>query len=149
MIDKIRQANLAQPTPEPNATSSSASVVSAYSVATTTSYPKKSFNCLLKDSRTSVSSSGIGVESALEKYLSQPCLKQEEDPLDFWKSHCQEADEFACITKLVPKYLCIPASSALIERIFTVAGKIFHSKQCHLTDKTSETLMFIKCNQDV
>ena len=110
LIDKIRQANPAQVTPEPNATLSSAGVVSADNVATTTSCPKKSvtfFDCLLKDSRTSVSSSSVDIESALEKYLSQPCLKQEEDPLDFWKSHCQEADEFACIARFVPKYLCI------------------------------------------
>ena len=43
--------------------------------------------------------------------------------------------------------LCVPASSARVERLFSIAGKIFRPKRCRLMDKRLEELMFIRCNQ--
>ena len=42
--------------------------------------------------------------------------------------------------------LGVPASSAPVERLFSIAGKVFKPDRCRLTDKTFETLMFIRCN---
>ena len=42
---------------------------------------------------------------------------------------------------------CIPASSAPVERLFSIAGKVFHPNRCCLKNKTFEELMFIRCNQ--
>lgn len=82
-------------------------------------------------------------ELLVEEYLSAPCLPQEDDPLIYWKNH---EKRFSCIAKLVPKYLCMPASSTPVERLFSIAGKVFRPERCRLSDKTFETLMFIKCN---
>lgn len=78
------------------------------------------------------------------EYLQTPCLPQEEDPLDFWKENRKK--KIATLVKIAPKFLCIPASSAQVERLFSIAGKVFHPE---LYDKTFEELMFIMCNQHV
>ena len=41
----------------------------------------------------------------------------------------------------------VPASSAAVEQLFSVAGKVFRPDRCRLTDKSFETLMFIRCNK--
>ena len=69
------------------------------------------------------------------------CLPQEEDPLVYWKTDDKQS---LCMAKLVPKYLCIPASSAPVERLFSIAAKVIHPERCRLSDKTFEML---KCNQ--
>ena len=49
----------------------------------------------------------------------------------------------------LPYYLSVPASSAPVERLFSIAGKVFRPERCRLTDKNFETLMFIRSNFDV
>ncbi len=65
-------------------------------------------------------------------------MPQEEDPLEFWKNY------EATLAKHAP---CIPASSAPVERPFSIAGKVFRPDRRRLTDKTLKKLMFIRCNQ--
>ena len=45
------------------------------------------------------------------------------------------------------KYLAAPVSSAPVERIFSVGGKIFPPDRCCLSDTTFQQLMFIKLNK--
>ena len=45
------------------------------------------------------------------------------------------------------KYLAAPVSSAPVERIFSVGGKIFPPDRCCLLDTTFQHLMFIKLNR--
>ena len=50
------------------------------------------------------------------------------------------------LAKLAIKYLTVMASSASVERTFSIAGKVFRPDRCRLTDKNFETVMMIKCN---
>lgn len=79
----------------------------------------------------------------LPVYLSAPCLAEGTNPLLFWK---ENQNRFPNLAVLACKYLAIPASSAPVERIFSVGGKIFRPERCCLNDKTFEELMIIKCN---
>ena len=79
----------------------------------------------------------------LEDYLSATCLSKDADPLAYWKG--QEHLNHT-LAKLTCQYLQIPASSAPVECLFSVAGKIFTSDRCNLTDANFEKLMFIRCN---
>ena len=51
------------------------------------------------------------------------------------------------LAKLSLKYLAIPATSASVERLFSVAWKMFRVDRCRLTEAKFEALMFIKCNK--
>lgn len=72
----------------------------------------------------------------LPVYLSTPCLAESTHPLMFWK---ENQNSFPNLSVLACKYLAIPASSAPVERIFSVAGKIFRPDRCHLNDKMTMT----------
>jgi len=58
----------------------------------------------------------------VEEYLLSPCLPQEENPLEFWKLN---QVKYSPLAKLAPQFLCVPASSDPVERLFNIAGKIF------------------------
>ena len=80
----------------------------------------------------------------IEEYLLSTCLPQEENPLEFWKLN---QVKYSPLAKLAPRFLCVPASSAPVERLFSIAGKVFRPERCRLTDERFEELMFIRCNQ--
>ena len=48
----------------------------------------------------------------------------------------------------VNKKITIPASSAAVERLFSIAGKIYRPDRCRLSDSRFEQLMFIRSNCD-
>ena len=54
---------------------------------------------------------------------------------------------FPWLSTLAMKYLAAPVSSAPVERIFSVGGKIFPPDRCCLLDTTFQHLMFIKLNR--
>lgn len=75
----------------------------------------------------------------VSEYLQEPILDIESDPLDFWRNHELDYPHLA-------KYLGIQASSAAVERLFSIGGKIFRPDRCRLKDETFERLMMIRCN---
>ena len=103
------------------------------------------FDTLIDTSSSNVTTP-TDIESMIEEYLQSPCLPQESDPLEYWKENNKK---FSQLAKLAPNYLCIPASSAPVESLFRIAGKVFRPKQCRLTDNLFQKLMFIKCNQQL
>lgn len=86
--------------------------------------------------------SGDPVKQEVCTYLSEAC--EQTDPLKYWKEHC---DKYPTLAILAKKYLCIPATSAPVERLFSIAGKVFRPERCRLSDNTFEMLMMIKCNK--
>ena len=116
------------------------------SFETVSNHPQKPsltfFDNLIQDKVQPTTSSTI--ESAINEYLATACLKQEEDPLLFWKNN---EDKYPTLAKLARTYLCIPASSAPVKRIFSIAGKIFRPERCRLKDDTFQQLMFVRCNE--
>ena len=76
----------------------------------------------------------------MNDYLSKPSVPVDSNPLTFWKNH---ENTYHKLSLLAQKYLAIPASSAPVERLFSVAGKIYRPDRCNLSDKSFETLMFI------
>jgi hypothetical protein len=45
----------------------------------------------------------------------------------------------------IKAFICL-LDQAPVERLFSIAGKIFRPDRCLLTDTTFETLLLIKCN---
>ena len=76
-------------------------------------------------------------------FLSEPCTEMSENPLMYWQIN---SNKFPLLSNLARKHLAIPATSAPVERLFSIAGKVFRPVRCRLNDKTFEQLMIIKCN---
>ncbi|XP_063855526.1 zinc finger BED domain-containing protein 4-like [Scylla paramamosain] len=82
--------------------------------------------------------------SQVQSYLSQPTTEDDSDPLLFWEQNQSPLPQLAI---LALRYLCIPPSSAPVETLFSLAGKVFRPERCTMIDVRFEELMFIKCNQ--
>jgi hypothetical protein len=109
--------------------------------------PKKKsklFSFMARSTVPAPSSEGaISVATQVNKYFSEPCLDEDVDPLQFWQQH---SVSYPQLSTLACKYLAVPASSAPVERVFSISGKIFRPDRCNLSDKRFEELMFLRCN---
>ena len=83
-------------------------------------------------------------EREVAQYLDEPVEDQKENPLNFWKTNTERLPNLSI---LACTYLGVPASSAPVERLFSIAGKVFRPDRCRLKDKTFKRLMFIRCNK--
>lgn len=81
--------------------------------------------------------------SQVESYLRQQTAEEETDPRLFWQQH---ESTFPELTKLALQYLSIPASSAPVKRLSSIAGKVFRPERWKMSYVRFEELMFKKCN---
>ncbi|XP_062579450.1 zinc finger BED domain-containing protein 4-like [Saccostrea cucullata] len=72
-----------------------------------------------------------GPTTEMDIYLGEDCTEMSESPLTYWS---QNHSRFPCLSKLAQRYLAVPATSAPVERLFSVAGKIFRPERCRLSD---------------
>ena len=83
----------------------------------------------------------------IDDYFNAPLLEETDDepadPLQYWK---ENQFTYPDLAKLVCCYLHIPASSAPVERVFSIAGRVFRPDRNRLSDKRFQELMFIGCN---
>ena len=56
-------------------------------------------------------------------------------------------DEYISLAKLAKKYLAVPASSAAVERVFSISGHIFSVKRRRLGIKYFTDLVYLKLNE--
>nr|XP_054595994.1 uncharacterized protein LOC129163070 isoform X2 [Nothobranchius furzeri] len=97
--------------------------------------------------------SPVGVEPALhpdeaialepQAYLQAVTLDTEEDPLEWWK---QSPKLFPKLSLLAKKYLCIPATSASSEGVFSTGGNIVTCLRASLTPDHVNRLVFLAKN---
>ena len=97
----------------------------------------------MKDRSRTTQSHQVGLSFEIKEYFSLPCIPDDDDILGFWKS---SRDKYRTLARLAATYLATPASSAPVERIFSIGGKIFRPKRCRLNNNLFQTLMFIRCN---
>ena len=68
------------------------------------------------------------------------------DPLKWWKTH---ALTFPTLSVIARNYLCIPATAALSERVFSVAGLTISKQRSKLNSENASCLIFLRDNWDV
>ena len=56
-------------------------------------------------------------ETEVKDYLSTPCSSHDTNILQYWK---EQQSTFPCLTKLALQYLAVPASSAPVEKPFSI-----------------------------
>ena len=84
----------------------------------------------------------------MNDYIAVTCEADKEifKPLDFWK---QNEFRFEVLAKLAKKYLGVQASSASVERMFSIAGHIYSLKRRNLKVSNFMTLVFLKLNESL
>jgi len=87
-----------------------------------------------------------GSSKLVDDYFEEECDESDANPLLYWKENQYKYPE---LSKLALKYLTVPASSAPVERLFRIEGKVFRSDRMRMKDQTFETLMMIKCNSNI
>uniref|UniRef100_A0A669C519 HAT C-terminal dimerisation domain-containing protein n=1 Tax=Oreochromis niloticus TaxID=8128 RepID=A0A669C519_ORENI len=107
---------------------------------------KKTLGSLFK---TSAASSALPlpledvVEAELNSYLLTPVIDGEDDPLAWWKVH---NIHFPRLCKMARKYLCVPATSAPSERLFSTGGNIVTCTRSSLKPAKVDMLVFLAKN---
>lgn len=92
------------------------------------------------------SASPSKVLEELEEYLKEPRLaigKPESLPLTFWK---RSVDRFKFLASISLDVFCVPASSANIERVFSVARDILSAKRTRMKSILFRRILFIRRN---
>ena len=108
--------------------------------------PKKRktlFNFMESDSSSSQSQNQPSTLDKMGDYLETVSAQMSTDPAKYWRENQKKYPFLAMLAKDV---LGVPSSSAPVERLFSIAGKVFTPERCRLTDKRFEQLMFIRCN---
>ncbi|CAF0735235.1 unnamed protein product [Adineta steineri] len=59
------------------------------------------------------------------------------------------SSSYKTLAKLATKYLCVPATSAGVERVFSQSGFLFRSHRARMSRKTLEQLTMLKCNNSI
>ena len=80
----------------------------------------------------------------LDEYIRTISEQQHKDALLFWKTYERV---FPYLAKLARKYLSVQASSAAVERMFSIAGHIFSCKRRRLVIKFFSDLLLLKLNE--
>ena len=83
------------------------------------------------------------INAEMQIYLNRPKLDLEDELLLWWKHH---ATEFLILAKLVRKYLCVCATSAASERLFSMSGNIVTPRRSCLKPDKVNMLVFLANN---
>ena len=97
------------------------------------------------------------VEKEIEDYRALPRLGMREhmgdgvqgkltDPLNWWKNH---VFDLPALSKIARMFLCIPATSAPSERVFSVAGLTITKLRASLDSDNASCLVFVRDNWDI
>ena len=82
-------------------------------------------------------------EAELSQYKKEPYINARENPLTWWR---QNNERYPSLAILAKKYLCIPATSVLSERVFSTAGDIVTAQRSQLKSQQVDRLIFLKKN---
>lgn len=85
------------------------------------------------------------VNQELADYIRMPVEPSSSCPLDWWR--CNKRF-FPALAKLARQYLCVPATSAGVERFFSAAGLTISNLRTRLSSKTVEMILFLRLNWD-
>jgi len=58
-------------------------------------------------------------------------------------------EQFPQLKPLFTYVFCVPASSAPVERVFSQSGLIMRPNRARMTDAMLETLVLLRCNNDL
>ncbi len=78
-------------------------------------------------------------------YKKEECISVSDDVFEWWKTHQKL---FPVLAQMAKTYLAIFASSADVERLFSVAGRVVSPLRTSLSSSKVEKLIFLHRNID-
>ena len=84
----------------------------------------------------------VPAESEGRSYFDSPRQPISSNPLIYWNNK----DKYKRLCVIAQNVLALPASSAPVERLFSIAGKVFRPERCRLAHNRFSHMMFIRCN---
>ncbi|KAL4083712.1 hypothetical protein QTP88_029028 [Uroleucon formosanum] len=79
----------------------------------------------------------------VQRYLEEPVLKRNSNPLEWWQEHKYN---YPFLNVLARKMLCCLGSSVPCERVFSKAGLLISDRRSCLNTKKAEMLLFLNQN---
>ena len=79
----------------------------------------------------------------LKRYLEEPHISRDQDPLAWWRDH---ATLFPKLKQLAHRYLCTPATSVPSERLFSKAGELISHMRSSLKEGNINMILFLNKN---
>lgn len=89
------------------------------------------------------SSSAAGPHIDMRRYLEEPLIAREGDPVTWWRDH---SPLFPKLAEQAKKFLCIPATSVPSERLFSKAGELVSQRRNCLGDGNINSILFLNKN---
>lgn len=123
--------------------------VAAVGIPDETEIPPKTFKGKYRSIRlqnTSSTSDRTTVRAQLEKYFSWEHGDMDIDAISFWSSNRAKLD-LPILSKLALRVLCIPASSAAVERVFSHGGLAMRPNRSRMSDEHLSELILLKTNR--
>ena len=102
------------------------------------------FGCADVASSSSVAASVAHSLSELEEYLEQPPAPNQTDVLSYWR----EQTQWSSLQRLARQYLCVPATSTGVERLFSRASLTFGDLRTCLSEENLSNILFAAYNYD-
>ena len=90
--------------------------------------------------------SAVSIETEFQLYLDSNWDK--ENPLDFYRQK-ENQDLFKRLSIIAKQVLCAPATTAGIERIFSISGQILRDRRLSTSDKNFEMRLFCNINSNL
>jgi hypothetical protein len=85
--------------------------------------------------------------ASIKDEMTRYCDQESNDSMLLVKT--SSSSTFNALHRLAIKYLCIPATSSAVERVFSQSGFLFRPHRCRMARKTLQQLTLLKCNQDL
>ena len=82
--------------------------------------------------------------SELEEYLEQPPAPNQTDVLSHWR----EQTQWPSLQRMSRQYLCVPATSAGVERLFSRASLTYGDLRTCLSEENLSNILFAAYNYD-
>lgn len=93
-----------------------------------------------------VTSKYNAIQRELREYLADNRLPRNADPLDYWRHYKRR---FPKLSQAAKKYLAIPPSSSVSERVFSASGNVVTDKRNKLLPENVNMLVFLNNNLPV
>ena len=100
--------------------------------------------CMMTDSPSTESQQRSALTKQVDEYIETDTAPMAQNPAKYWQDNQKK---YPLLSRLAKDVLGYHLPLHLL-RLFSIAGKVFTTERCRLTDDRFAQLMYIRCNQN-